>query len=387
MTKNVPCSKCKTDSIMKLEKFRKHLHQNPELSNSEHQTAQRIIDFLKPLNPDQILTNVGGTGVVVIFKGKEPGDHVLFRCELDALPISEKNTFAHRSVVSGVSHKCGHDGHMAIICGLATKFAEDRSFSGQRILLFQPAEETGEGAIAVTEDEQFKALKIDCCYALHNLPGIPLGQVQIRPGTFNCASQGMSITFTGTTAHAAYPEKGRSPALAMVELLQQLTDITNEIDTTDLQMVTIIYSKMGEKTFGTTPHQAEIGVTLRTEKNAMMSKLKQLVLSKVETIAKQQQLEYSTQDHDVFMASVNNEECSTRVAQAAKKIGQDLVWLKEPLRWSEDFGAISSMTKGAMFILGAGEDSPQIHHPEYDFPDALIKPGIDIFYEIAESHQ
>jgi len=363
------------------------LHQNPELSNLEHQTAQRVVNFLKPLNPAQILTGIGGTGVVAIFKGNAPGDHVLFRCELDALPITEKNTFAHRSVVPGVSHKCGHDGHMAILCGLAEKFSQNKSFSGQRILLFQPAEETGEGAIAVTEDEQFKALKVDCCYALHNLPGIPLGQVQIRAGTFNCASQGMSIQLTGTPAHAAYPEKGRSPALAMVELLQQLINIKSEINTTELQMVTVIYSKMGEPTFGTTPHQAEIGITLRTEKNEMMDELKQRILSKVKSTAKCHLLEFETQAHDVFMASVNDEDCSQTVAQAAKKVGHDLVWLEQPLRWSEDFGAISSMTKGAMFILGAGEDRPQIHHAEYDFPDALIGPGIDIFYEIAKSHQ
>ncbi len=372
---------------MKLHNFRKHLHQNPELSNLEQQTAQRIIDYITPLNPDRMLTGVGGTGVVVVFNGDQPGDHVLFRCELDALPIHEKNNFAHRSNTDGVSHKCGHDGHMAILCGLAEKFAQNRSFCGQRILLFQPAEETGEGAIAVTKDEQFKNLKIDCCYALHNLPGLPMGQVQIRSGTFNCASQGMSIQLTGITAHAAYPEKGRSPAMAMIELLQQLTDMGDELDSDELQMVTVIYCKMGEQSFGTTPHQAEIGITLRTEKNQMMSKLKSRVLSIAKSIAAQHRLELDSQDHDVFLASVNDEVCAETVAKAAVKTGHEVIWLDEPIRWSEDFGAISAMAKGAMFILGAGEDNPQIHHPEYDFPDALIEPGIDVFYEIAQSHQ
>ena len=221
---------------MKLHNFRKHLHQNPELSNLEHQTAQKVVDYLTPLLPDQILTEIGGTGVAVIFNGEQPGDHVLFRCELDALPIHEKNNFAHRSNVDGVSHKCGHDGHMAILCGLAEKFSHNRAFSGKRILLFQPAEETGEGAIAVTKDKQFKTLEVDYCYALHNLPGIPLGQVQIRAGTFNCASQGLSIKLTGVTAHAAYPEKGNSPAPAMVELIKQLTEMSFEVNSDELQL-------------------------------------------------------------------------------------------------------------------------------------------------------
>ena len=111
------------------------------------------------------------------------------------------------------------------------------------------------------------------------------------------------------------------------------------------------------------------------------------MLSKVQALSEQYQLSFETQAHDVFMASVNDEGCSQTVAEAAKKVGQEVVWLEQPLRWSEDFGAISSMTKGAMFILGAGEDRPQIHHEEYDFPDALIEPGVDVFYQIAESHQ
>ncbi len=371
---------------MEPEKFRKILHQNPELSHDEKQTAQRVVEFLKPLNPDHLLTDVGGHGVIAIFSGKTTGNNLLFRCELDALPIQENNDFPHRSVTPGVSHKCGHDGHMAIICGLAQRFSIDKSFRGQRILLFQPAEETGQGAIAVTEDEQFMALKIDCCFALHNLPGVPMGQVQIRSGTFNCASQGMLIRLMGTPAHAAYPEQGNSPALAMVLLLQQLIDFNHELTTPDLQMVTVIYSKLGEKTFGTTPHLAEIGITLRTENNASMNSLKQRVLMKAQKIANQHHFEITTQSHDVFKASVNDVECAQRVANAAEKVGHEVVWLSEPLRWSEDFGAISKMTKGAMFVLGAGSNCPQIHNAKYDFPDELIMPAIDIFEAIADSY-
>ncbi|MEH6444380.1 MAG: amidohydrolase [Oceanospirillaceae bacterium] len=363
-------------------KVRKHLHQHPELSGAEQNTAAYVLTQLQGLNPDRIYQNLGGQGIAVCFDAAEPGPNVLFRAELDALPIEELNQFSHRSVNQGVSHKCGHDGHMATILALGEKIAANRPLKGTATLLFQPAEETGEGAIAVVADPQFKDFKPDYCFALHNLPGHPLGQVLIRAGSFNCASRGMSIALNGKTAHAAYPETGISPANVLAELIQTLPALAADLDFAELTMLTLIHCSMGEEAFGTSPGAGKLLATLRTESNEAMATLVEAVSHKAQACANQQGLELSISWHDVFNASVNDEQCAQQVASAALYCNNEVIWLDEPLRWSEDFGALSQTAKGAMFAFGAGQDTPQIHNPDYDFPDALVEQGKNIFYKI-----
>lgn len=371
---------------MKLAALRKALHQHPELSDQEQLTAQTIVNFLRPLKPDELYTGVGGTGVIAVFKGNQPGDNVLFRCELDALPIDETSDFDHCSKNPGVAHKCGHDGHMAMVCGLAEILAANRHFTGQRLLLFQPAEETGQGALAVVADPVFKSLNVEYSYALHNLPGVPLGQIQIKAGTFNCASRGMSIQFTGQGVHAAYPEQGRSPAAGLTELLDALLAFEFVSTGDELQMLTVVYAKLGEKSFGTTPEQAEVAVTLRSSSNQGMQQMVEQLTALAAQTANEHHLQHSIDWHDVFLASVNDSNCAKQVAESAKALGMNLVWLDQPLRWSEDFGAISEQSKGAMFVLGAGESTPQLHTAHYDFPDTLLEIGLALFEHIAYAH-
>ena len=166
--------------------FRHQLHQFPELSMNEYDTAARVIDFMTPLKPDQLIPSLGGTGVAVIF-GTDGGKSVMLRCELDALPIIELNEFPHKSQCHGVSHKCGHDGHMAILAAVAKHYSVNRPANGQVILLFQPAEETGEGAKAVLTDKSAPCLTADYAFALHNVPKFEMGEVIIKSGTMCCA--------------------------------------------------------------------------------------------------------------------------------------------------------------------------------------------------------
>ena len=370
------------NSINQLVSFRQNIHQNPELSGVEYETATLIAKKLALLKPDTLILNIGGCGVAAKFDGIEDGPCLLFRAELDALPIEETNDFSYRSKTPGVSHKCGHDGHMAIVFGLAELVAQNRPFRGSVIILFQPAEETGDGARAVVADKEFAKLKPDYCYALHNLPGYPMGEVLIRTGTFNCASRGMSIKITGKTAHAAYPETGSSPAPAIAELLLLFLHITSTLDINELLMATIVHVKMGEKAFGTAPSDALLMVTLRSETNAGMELLVKKAETEVHRIIKQYDLKYNISWADIFDASINDEQCVKQIEQAALKTSHQVTWLDHPFRWSEDFGAISASAKGAMFAFGAGETKPQIHNPDYDFPDELIKSGLSIFFEI-----
>ena len=157
-----------------IKNLRKELHQYPEVSGKEVNTAKRIKAFIEKHHPTEIIENIGGNGLAVVYEFGKQGKTIVIRCELDALPIEEKNDFEHRSTIKGVSHKCGHDGHMAIVAGLIFWLKEQLFTKGKVVLLFQPAEETGQGAYKVLQDKRFQELKADYVFALHNIPKEPL---------------------------------------------------------------------------------------------------------------------------------------------------------------------------------------------------------------------
>ena len=367
--------------------FRHTLHQHPELSDQEIATAARIKNLFTRFSPDESLENIGGNGLAFCFDGKESGPTTLIRCELDALPIQEINDLPYRSVCDGVSHKCGHDGHMAIVTALGSHLAENRPQRGRVICLFQPAEETGAGAVNMVHDRQFEQLKPDYCFALHNLPGKPLGTVYCKPGAFNCASRGMIIRLKGKTSHAAHPEDGISPALAMSNIIQQLNQLPQQQEKgqmTGFNLVTVVYAHLGEIAFGTAPGEATVMATLRTSTNKAMNQLIERATELVQQQADDYQLSFSLEWDDVFRASVNSDSGYQMVKKACEATGTPLITPEEGFRWSEDFGIFTEVAQGAMFALGAGDTSPQLHNPDYDFPDELIPVGFKLFREIVE---
>ena len=306
---------------MNFVELRHKLHQHPELSNNEVSTAYQLVNYLTPLSPDQVITGIGGAGVAVCFGDAATGSTVMLRCELDALPISETNTFDHRSKTTGISHKCGHDGHMAILAAVAQYYSNNRPKAGRVILLFQPAEETGEGAKKVLEDKVSEQLNPDFVFALHNAPKYPLGEVLIKTGTICCGSRGMVIRLTGKTAHAAQPETGNSPVKAVYQLLplfEQLPALINS--QSDVTFATIVGVKLGEKTFGTSPSDAEIYVTLRSEHDIEMKRLVEIVSDKIIELAKAHKLTYSIEYEDVYYW----EEIKTILSDARKNIPSTL---------------------------------------------------------------
>ncbi|MBZ0269636.1 M20/M25/M40 family metallo-hydrolase, partial [bacterium] len=186
--------------------LRHELHRAPELSNEERGTAELIRRAVAEWSPDRLHTGVGGHGVLVGFDGPGPAPHILLRCELDALPIDETAALSHGSQRAGVSHKCGHDGHMATMVTVAGHLARRRPASGRVSLLFQPAEETGEGAARVRADPVLRDAPPDFALAFHNLPGFPLGSVVVRDDTFAFGSVGADLRLHGAESHAAEPE-------------------------------------------------------------------------------------------------------------------------------------------------------------------------------------
>jgi amidohydrolase len=366
--------------------IRRELHANPELSGAEQQTAQRISAVFQVLNPDRTVANLGGNGIAFVFDSRQHGPSVLFRCELDAIPVHEENDLAYRSQNPGRSHNCGHDGHMATMARFGFMISKRRPARGRIILLFQPAEETGQGAAAVVNDPKFKGLNADFAFAFHNLPGYPLGAVVLRPGVMNCASRGMIVRLSGITSHAARPEDGVSPALAMSELIQGLAGLPSDPELKRVyNQVTVVHARLGEPAFGLSPGDAEVRSTLRTESDDAMRILTERAVQLVKEKATSANLGFDISWSDEFVASINDPGACDMVRKAAAAAGLNVIELAAAMRVSEDFGQFSARIPGAMFGLGAGENCPGLHHADYDFPEKLIELGSNVFIEVARS--
>ncbi|EOZ96067.1 putative hydrolase [Indibacter alkaliphilus LW1] len=362
--------------------FRKTLHQYPELSGEEKETAKRVLEFFKAFEPDEVVEELGGTGLAFIYEGKEKGQTSMFRCELDGLPIKEDHAIPHKSKIEGKSHTCGHDGHMAIIAGLGMKLSNERPKKGKVVLLFQPAEEIGEGAQAVLADKKFHKHNPDVGFALHNLPGYEKNQVVIKKGAFAAASVGMIVKLKGRNSHSAHPEAGNSPAEAMAKCLVALEKLPDAMKR--FTLVTVIHAKLGEAAFGTTPGEAVVCATLRAYENETRDILVAYAEKLCTQIAKEYGLEISFEFVESFAATHNDPEAWDYGNDAAKKLGLKVKHIRIPFRWSEDFGHFSKKTKTLLFGLGSGTKQPQLHEPNFDFPDGLIDTGVSMFWEIIQ---
>ena len=371
------------ENITYLTEVRQALHQRPEISGEEKQTAARIIQELKQAGADQIWENLGGYGVAAAFRGAQPGPTVLFRCELDALPITEQSTLSYCSEIDGKAHLCGHDGHMCIVLGVALGLVE-RPTHGRVILLFQPAEETGFGAQAVINDPRWPEIRPDYAFAYHNVPGRPLAEIGVHVGTATCASRGMQIIFHGKSSHAAAPEDGVSPAAAMADLMLKIPRLgSGNITDADFSLSTLTHARLGRPTFGVAPGEGELRVTLRSRTNERMDEMIATIQAMLDEIASPLKTEIFW--HDVFPAATNSLDATDIAKNAASARKLDIHEMQNPMKWSEDFGHIGlDGASATMLFLGAGIDQPQLHNPDYDFPDALLVVGAELLLEIVD---
>lgn len=371
------------DHLEELKEIRHHIHSIAEVSDSEENTASYISDFLQETSPDELRQGVGGNGILATYDSGSDGPHILIRCELDALPIPDVNDVEYQSQTEGVGHKCGHDGHMSILCGLALLLSEGELESGKVTLLFQPAEETGKGAKGVMEDEKFKQLDLDYCFALHNLPGFKKHQIVIRDDIFAAASVGLVIKLKGHSAHAAHPEEGKSPALAMSQLVQAFSSAPQFYSPLEqAAKVTVINANLGERAFGTSPGEANVMATLRTYDEEVLETLKEKCRHLAEGMAQTYDLETESEWVEPFPATQNTQEGIEFVKKSAGNLDLEIHQKDAPFGWSEDFGHFTREIKGAMFGLGIGKDHPALHAENYDFEDDVIPTGVSMFMEI-----
>jgi amidohydrolase len=363
--------------------LRRSLHATAELSGDETQTSSLVRSYLERLEPDALHEGLGGNGLAAVYEAPEPGRRTLVRCELDALPIPEVAGIEDASAPPGASHKCGHDGHMAIVAALAEMLREKRPERGSVVLLFQPAEETGAGAKRVLDDPAFAPMMPDIAFALHNLPGYPLGTVVLRDGVFASTARSLCVVLEGRTSHAAEPDRGRSPAAAMSEIILEWPSVPQAVTSIEEPaLVTVVHARLGEPALGTSPGLATVIATLRAQSGRVMERLSERCEGVAKELAAAHGLNMRSEWLEAFPCTESDPEANAIAETAAREEGLAVTRPEMPFAWTEDFGHFTAAVGGAMFGLGAGEDTAPLHHPDYVFPDGLIDVGARLFYRV-----
>lgn len=350
--------------------IRRLLHEHPQTAGNEQFAHDTIIKHLQALHPDKVYTHVGGYGVIAVW-GNNPGNRTIaFRADTDALPIG---------------HRCGHDGHTTILLRMAELV--DCWMKGTQglsvcniLLLWQPAEETGTGSRAVLDTGILQQYNIQAFYALHNLPGYPLGTVVLCPRTFAAASTGVVYHLDGRETHASTPELGINPGLAVSEIINRFNGFNGA--TGEFRQSTLICVRVGSPAFGTSAGHGEVMFTLRAFSNGEMERLLADANDTVAEIAGRHGLTVTCTLVEPFRATENNGDCVEAIEMAAEEVPLRVQYQREPNRWSEDFAEYLLEFKGAMFGIGSGERQPELHHPDYQFPDALVEPAARLFFKL-----
>src|SRR5712672_3939747 len=252
-----------------IQAWRRDIHEHPELLYEVHRTAALVADRLREFGCDEVVTGLGRTGVVGVIKGRKPaaGAEVKvigLRADMDALPIEEQTNLAYASKTRGLMHACGHDGHTAMLLGAARYLAETRNFAGEAVVIFQPAEEGGAGAVAMIKDGLMDRFGIEQVYGMHNGPGIPVGAFALRPGPIMAGGDAVVVKIEGRGGHAARPHKCIDSVLVGSQLIAALQSIVSRtIDPLDSAVISICEFHAGNAR-NVIPQTAELRGTVRT---------------------------------------------------------------------------------------------------------------------------
>jgi len=373
-------SKTPQDIINDAISIRHYLHQNPEVSGKEVNTSKYIKSWLEKYPPNQLIC-FDNLGFLAVY-GDASGFKTMIRGDFDALPIQEIGQLTYKSSEEGVSHMCGHDGHTAILLGLAMHLKQHPPTKGAIGLLFQPAEENGEGAKGILTDPKF-IFKPDQVVALHNIPSYDLKKVIVKKGNFTPAVTSIILKLKGKTAHAAQPEKGVNPATAVSEITNKyLKSAVTEQSDSNYRIITPIFFNLGTKDYGISADVAEMHFTIRAWSNQVLKSYIQELTDIAKAVSLEERLQLSIVFTQSFSANQNDVGVVDRIVSASKKLDLSIEERQSPFTWGEDFGAFTEPFKGAMFGLGAGLACPSLHNPDYDFPDELIAVAIPLFLEI-----
>jgi len=373
-----------------IQAWRRDIHQYPELLYDTLRTSSFVADRLREFGCDEVATGLGKTGVVGVIKGKKPAGHgdvkvIGLRADMDALPIEEATGLPYASKTPGLMHACGHDGHTAMLLGAARYLAETRNFSGDAVVIFQPAEEGGAGAKAMIDDGLMDRFGIDQVYGMHNGPGIPIGSFAIRPGPVMAATDSIDITIEGHGGHAARPHKCIDSVLVGAQIINALQQVVaRSLDPLDSAVLSMCEFHAGNAR-NVIPQTAELRGTVRTltpEARLLVEKrVREIVAGVAQITGAKIDLGYERG----YPVTVNHA-AQTNIARkiAAEVAGEGNVEEMPPLMGAEDFSYMLQARPGAFIFCGNG-NSAGLHHPAYDFNDEAILYGTSFWIKLVEN--
>ena len=363
----------------KLTAIRRDIHAHPELAFEEHRTAELVARHLESLGIETH-RGVGGTGVVGVVRGRRGLRAIGLRADMDALPITERNEFAHKSTVQGCMHACGHDGHTTMLLGAAEALAARRDFDGTVYLIFQPAEEGEGGAPAMIADGLFERFPMEAVFGMHNWPGMEAGTFAIHSGPVMASADRFDIRFTGVGAHAAMPHLGVDPVVAGAAFVQAAqTLVSRVLDPIDAGVVSVTQFHAGEA-YNVIPDRAELCGTVRTFSAEVRDRLERGLRQVAEGIAQSHGVEVDFQFRRGYPPTVNTAAEAALCAEAARVVaGAGRVFTdRRPSMGAEDFAYFLEEKPGAYVWIGngPGEGGCMLHNPNYDFNDEVLPAGV-----------
>lgn len=373
-----------TDLPQQMIAWRRDLHRHPEFGFEESRTADFVARTLLDMGLE-VATGVGGTGVVGTLRRGNSNRAIALRADMDALRIIEATGLPYASQAPGLMHACGHDGHTTMLLGAAQVLAQDGGFDGTVRFIFQPAEEWGRGAQAMLDDGLMERFPFDEIYGLHNLPGLPLGHFETRPGALMSAEDVFEITLQGKGGHAARPHWGREallPACALVLELQVI--VSRRIDPADIAVVSVTELET-DGTRNALPGLAKIRGDARSYRLEVSAQIEAEMRAIAAGIAAMHGVAAEVSYDREFVPLVNDADCAAAFAAAASGVSEVSNDGAAPMTASEDFARFLAHVPGAFGFIGNGESSAPLHNSQFDFNDGALMHGVQVHAAIARA--
>lgn len=374
--------------------FRRDLHAHPELGFEEVYTSGRVKQSLQVCGVDEIHTGLGKTGVVATIRGKrhDSGRMIGLRADMDALAMTEHNTFDWKSSKSGLMHGCGHDGHTTMLVGAARYLAQTRNFNGTAVLIFQPAEEGRGGAKAMIDDGLFDRYPVDAVYGMHNWPALPPGTIGLNPGPMMAAADRIEIEITGKGGHGAHAYQTVDPVVVAGHIITAVQSIVSRnVKAVDTAVISLCALQAGDlNAQSVIPGSATLVGTVRTFSSAVQDLIEKRLTELCSAIAQGFGAQALVRYQRMYPATINTEAEALFAGNVAETLvgAERVVRQLEPSMGAEDFSFMLKVKPGAYLRLGQGIEhglgSCYLHNSQYDFNDAVLPLGSALHASLIE---
>lgn len=377
-----------SDLHQTMQQWRRDIHQYPETAYEEFRTSKKVAEQLKAIDLE-VHEGLGGTGVVGVLHGKQgTGRHIGLRADMDALPLTELNTFEHKSCHHGKMHGCGHDGHTTMLLGAATYLAQHNDFKGSVYFIFQPAEEGHAGAKRMIEDGLFTRFPIEEVYGMHNWPDLPAGQFGIHAGAVMASTDTFYITVTGKGGHAAMPDGVVDPIIVTGQLILAIQTIVSR-NISPLQSGVVSITQInGGSAINIVPEEVKLSGTIRTHHEAQRTLIKERLAQIVTQTAQAFGATAELTLKPLYPVTKNTEREAGYCYEVAKSLvgAENAHWNLLPSMAAEDFSFMLQQRPGAYIWLGNGASTHNkpLHNPYYDFNDGVLPLGASYWVKLVE---